>query len=313
MIREVGFEQMQRDDRSMVTVGTFDGVHRGHQHIIRYLIERAQQRNLQSVVITFDPHPREVVTGEPVPLLTTLDERADVMAKLGLDRLVVIPFTPDFSKWSSEAFIEHLLVERVGLAEVVVGYDHGFGHNREGNHDTLAQLGTQFGFSVHVIPAQTVGEVVVSSTKVRNALVESGDVAEAYRLLGWYYTLSGTVVHGDQRGRTIGFPTANLVPIHPRKILPREGVYAVQVTHPSTGRTYGGMMNLGWRPTLSDGKKQTLEVNLFDFSGDLYGDTLRVAFVERLRNEQAFKSVEALQEQLGKDQENCKKVLKTLS
>ena len=162
MIREVGYEQIQHNPQSMVTVGTFDGVHRGHQHIIQYVIERARNRRLQSVLVTFDPHPREVVTGQAIPLLTTMDERARVLASLGLDRMVVIPFTPAFSQMSSDEFVRTILVEHIGLNEIVIGYDHGFGHKREGNSDTLKSLGHELNFSGHVIPAQAVGEVVVS-------------------------------------------------------------------------------------------------------------------------------------------------------
>lgn len=310
MKREFGLDQIEQDTTSVVTVGTFDGVHIGHRAILRYLLERARARQGRSVAVTFDPHPREVVHGEAVPLLTTIDERAALLEALGLDRFIVIPFTEAFSKLSAEAFVREILVERIGLQEVVIGYDHAFGRGRRGDRRLLAELGGPLGFSVDVIPAQVVEQHVVSSTEIRNLLVEEGQVALAAQMLGRRYSLRGTVVQGAGRGRGIGFPTANLAVDHPRKVVPRIGVYAVRVD--VDGQGWGGMMNIGRRPTFGEATLQ-IEVHLFGFAGDLYGRELRVEFVERIRDERRFDGPEALTEQLLKDQQRCKKLLEDVS
>ena len=312
MKREYGLEQVARNPASVVTEGTFDGVHVGHQAIIRYLIERAQRQGGESVVITFSPHPREVVYGAEVPLLTTIEERADVLEKLGLDRLVVVEFTEAFSQLGAQAYVEEVLVETIGLQEIVIGYDHAFGRGREGNGALLEKLGKEHGFSVDVIPPQLVAEHVVSSSEVRRLLVEDGDVVGVRPLLGRPYGVTGTVVEGDRRGRTIGFPTANLDVRHPRKVIPKEGVYAVEVYGARADGAVGGMMNIGRRPTFS-GTDVRIEVHLLDFEGDLYGQELRTEFVDRLRDERPFTSPEALVEQLSTDRARCKHLFQTLS
>ena len=224
MKREYGFEQIERDGGSLVTVGTFDGVHVGHQAIVRYLVQRARERRRRSVVVSFEPHPREVISGQVVPLLSTIDERARHLEALNLDRFIVLPFTPEFAKLAPEDFVQHILVERIGLEEIVVGYDHGFGHGRQGNVELLQQLGLKQGFTVDVVSAQSVRSNVVSSTAIRRLLTERGDVREAAAMLGRRYALSGAVIHGDGRGHTIGYPTANIKVDHPRKVIPRRGV-----------------------------------------------------------------------------------------
>lgn len=312
MIREYGLDQVVKDDRSVVTVGTFDGVHVGHQAILRYLQQRAETQAGQSVVVSFDPHPREVVHGEAVPLLTTIEERSDVMERLGIDRFIVIAFSEAFSKLDAEAFVEQVLVEQVGLKEIVIGYDHGFGRGREGDSDLLERLGARLGFAVDVIPPQAVDEHVVSSTEIRTRLVEEGDVTLAAEMLGRPYRLTGTVIEGDKRGRAIGFPTANLAVSHPRKVVPRRGVYAVRARGADLPVGQGGMMNIGQRPTFnSSGQHQ--EVHLFDYEGTLYGEELRIEFVKRIRDERQFDGIEALKEQLSRDRVRCKAALETLS
>lgn len=312
MKREYGLDQVGKDDRSVVTVGTFDGVHVGHQAILRYLQQRAAVQSGQSVVVSFDPHPREVVHGEAVPLLTTVHERSDVMEQLGIDRFIVIAFTRAFSKLDAQAFVERVLVEQVGLKEIVIGYDHGFGRGREGDSELLERLGSRHGFTVDVIPAQAVEEHVVSSTQIRKQLVDHGDVTLAAEMLGRPYRFTGTVIEGEQRGRALGFPTANLVPTHPRKVVPRRGVYAVRVAGANVPAGQGGMMNIGQRPTF-DGTGQHQEVHLFDYEGALYGQDLRIEFVKRIRDERRFDGIEALKEQLSRDRVRCKAALEALS
>lgn len=313
MKSEFGIDQIEHDPTSVLTVGTFDGVHSGHQAIIRYLVARAGDRNGTSVVVTFSPHPREIVHGQEVPLLTTIDERADVLEQLGVDRFIIIPFTKDFSRLTAEEFVEQVLVDRIGLQEVVIGYDHAFGRDRRGDADLLETLGKKHHFTVDIIPPQVVEEHVVSSTEIRE-LIGKGDVASAAQLLNRRYSLRGTVVRGDGRGAQIGFPTANLQIDHPRKVVPAEGVYAVEVGilsddgHPEDGETRRGMMNIGYRPTF--GKRDlSLEVHLLDFSGDLYGRDLRVEFAERMRDERKFDSIDELVEQLSKDRSRCMDLL----
>lgn len=307
MKRERGWDQMQRDRTSVVTVGTFDGVHRGHQAILDYLRRRAAKADGTSVVVTFDPHPREVVRGEPVPLLTTIGERAELLERFGIDRYVVIPFTQAFSQLSAEDFVRDVLLKRIGLQEIVVGYDHGFGRGRKGDHAMLQALGEAEGFRVDIIPAQLSEDQVISSTEVRR-LLQAGDVREAAVLLGRPYAVQGLVIEGDRRGRTIGFPTANLRLSDARKVLPAYGVYAVRVGVPGRAEAVAGMMNIGMRPTF-DGAEERLEVHLLDFDGHLYDLELWVDFVERLREERRFDSVDALVRQLSEDRRRCRAAL----
>lgn len=310
-----GLEQVDLERSSVVTVGTFDGMHVGHQAILRYVIDRARSRQGPSVVVSFDPHPREVVHGEAVPLLTTVDERRELLEAVGIDRFVVIPFTRTFSQLGAEAFVREVLVAAIGMQEVVIGYDHAFGRSREGDAQLLARLGAELGFEVDVIPAQVVERHVVSSTEIRRLLVDGGDVAGAAQMLGRPYQMDGRVVRGDGRGRTIGFPTANLELLHPRKVVPRHGVYAVRTTtEPETGDAFqaGGMMNIGVRPTF-DGSELRIEVHLFDVEADLYGAKLRVEFVDRIRDERKFTGVDALVEQLSHDRSRCRQLLESVA
>ena len=307
MKRQFGFDEITRDACSVLTVGTFDGVHLGHQAILRYLKDRAAKVDGCSVVVSFDPHPREVVLGVHVPLLTTLDERADLLEAFGIDRFVVLPFTRDLSNLEPEDYVERILIDTIGLREVVIGYDHRFGRNRAGSRETLEAMGAERGFSVDVIPEQIVNEVTVSSSEIRRLLSEHGDVAEAAEMLGRPYALTGTVVRGDQRGRTIGYPTANLRVHGDRKLVPKPGVYAVRVTHGTD--VFGGMMNVGRRPTFETDSALSVEVHLFDFDREIYGESLRVSFVERLRDEVKFSGPDALVVQLQTDEQQSRALL----
>lgn len=307
---EFGFEQITRDDASVVTIGTFDGVHLGHLAIINYLLTRAKVRGGESTLVTFFPHPREVVQNRTMPILTSIEERASILEKIGLDRFVVIPFTEEFSRLSAREFVESVLVEKVGVEEVVIGYDHRFGYDREGDATLLMEMGKDLGFEVDVIPAQVVDSHVVSSSEIRRA-IESGAVDRAATLLGRYYHLSGTVVQGDGRGRMIGFPTANLAISDSHKLIPADGVYAV-LTSIEDGDSHWAMMNIGVRPTV-DGTSRKLEVHLIDFDEDLYGQRLRVEFVARLRDEHKFASIEELTKQLSEDRLRCITALESIS
>jgi riboflavin kinase / FMN adenylyltransferase len=307
LTRELGLEHIRRDERSVLTVGTFDGVHLGHQAIIRYLCSRARAVDGVAAVVSFDPHPREVVTGERVPLLTTLDERAELLDELGVERFVVLPFTRDLSMLEPEEYVRRVLVEMIGLREIVIGYDHRFGRNRSGGRETLEALSGSYGFTVDVIPEQVVADITVSSSKIRKLLAAEGDVRGAAELLGRPYHLTGTVIRGDQRGRAIGFPTANHRVHGETKLVPKPGVYAVRAS--SSDLSAAGMMNIGTRPTFDDGEQVHVEVHLFDTERDLYGRDLRIAFIERIRDERRFESIEELVEQLSSDEARCRQVL----
>lgn len=291
----------------VVTSGTFDGVHIGHQKILKRVIKRAKQNNGQSVVITFWPHPRLVLFPEDnkLKLLSTIDERIEQLRSFGIDYLLIIPFTKEFSRTSSRTFITDILVKAINTKLLVIGYDHRFGKNREGSFEHLKARSQQYGFEVEEIPRQDIDDVGISSTKIRKAL-ESGDVEIAHNYLGRYYSLTSTVIEGDKLGRTIGFPTANLALPASHKLIPANGVYAVWV---SLGNDrFPGMMNIGLRPTI-EGKELRLEVNILGFDQNIYGQAITVEFVEHLRNERQFNGLEELKEQLSKDKEAAERVL----
>ncbi len=296
-------EEVLRNKNSVVTVGTFDGVHLAHRAIIREAVNRARMREGRSVVLTFDPHPKEVVPspkGGEVRLLTTVQERVTTFASLGIDEVFVIPFTREFSQLSPREFYGQYVVNGTGVSEVVVGYDHMFGRGRSAGIEELMRMGKEFDFSVFAVHPFTVDGEPVSSTRIRRALAV-GDLDHAQKLLGYRYGVSGIVVRGDRRGATLGFPTANITPDSLRKALPAYGVYVVAVGW--NGSTFAGMMNIGVRPTVNTTRAETMEVHIFDFEGDLYGETLRVEFLRRLRDEQRFGSLEALVAQLRRDRE----------
>ncbi len=307
MSKPVFINEYPRNPANVLTVGTFDGVHLGHQALIRNVVNRAKQKKAPAVVITFDPHPREVINpaSDGIRLLTTLNERASIMQDYGIDEMVVIPFTRDFSILSSEQFIREYVFKRIGVNEFVIGYDHHFGKDRQGSINTLKKLSGELGFTVHVEKAHEVRHVTVSSTVIRNLLELDGDVSAASEMLGRYYEVNGTIVKGDQRGRTIGFPTANLEPDSSRKVMPANGVYYVEVTLEK--QRFQGMMNIGYRPTFSGEQRLVPEVHLFDFNRMVYGSRMRIHFIRRIRGEQKFESVNALVEQLVRDREQCRR------
>jgi riboflavin kinase/FMN adenylyltransferase len=307
MAEIVFLKDVERVSNSVITVGTFDGVHAGHRAIIDTVASKAKERDARSVLVTFDPHPRNIINPDAgIKLLTTLQERAEILEELGIDAMVVIPFDRDFSLLSSEEFIRDIIHKKIGVSEFVIGYDHQFGRNREGTIETIERLGKELGFDSYVVSKREVGEKTVSSTAIRKAISEDGKVEQAAEFLQRPYRLNGTVVHGDKRGKEIGFPTANIKPEHSNKIIPKDGVYAVKVR--INGDWYDGMMNIGTRPTF-DGKVQTLEVNLFNFDKDIYGKEVQVRFFNRIRNEKKFDGINELVEQLKQDKNQAKELL----
>ena len=292
---------------AVVTVGTFDGVHRGHQAVLAEIVRRAQARGggLESVLVTFEPHPLEVVNPPAAPKLLTLpDEKRELLAGTGVDRVAVLPFTPDLARLGPEEFVRDVLRAQFAMRELVLGYDHGFGRGRSGDVEAVRRLGAADGFAVNVVDAVREDGQPISSTLIR-AAVAHGELDLARRCLGRPYSVTGTVERGAGRGKTIGVPTANLPPPDPRKLLPPDGVYAVWVKRPGKGergkaQRYGGMMNQGPRPTFGVAARG-LEVHLFDFAGELHGETLKVEWVRRLREVRTFPSRDALVAQLEQD------------
>lgn len=288
---------------TIITIGTFDGVHIGHQKIIKKLTKTAKKSNLQSVVLTFFPHPRMVLQqNADIKLLNTIDERLQILNSFGVQRTLVKTFTKDFSNLSAYDFVKKILVDELNAKQIIIGYDHHFGKNRSADINDLKRFGKQFNFKVEEIPEQDVNEVAVSSTKIRKAL-ESGDVSTANLYLGYPYFLTGTVIKGKGLGRQMEFPTANIHIKEPYKLIPKNGVYVVKCT--INGILYFGMMNIGTNPTVG-GKHQSIEVHFFDFDTDIYDQTIKVELLERLRDEHKFESVEVLKNQLKKDKVSAK-------
>src|ERR1700682_5813520 len=296
---------------AIITVGTFDGVHRGHRDVVERLVARSHALKIPSVLVTFDPHPLQIVNPSAAPLLlTTHDEKLEVIAETGIDYMAVVPFTSRLASFSAEDFVELILRRCFRMRELLIGYDHGFGRQRAGNVNVLRTLGERDGFRVDVVdPVSTPEGLSVSSTSSRRA-VAGGDLHRAAEALGRLYSVSGRVIEGEQRGRRIGFPTLNLGPPPPRELLPPEGVYAVRVQTP--GGPVGGMMNLGPRPTFGD-SATSLEAHLFDTSGDFYGAYVRIDFVARLRETRKFASAELLSKQLAHDERDARSALTLLN
>ncbi|HZI40323.1 MAG TPA: bifunctional riboflavin kinase/FAD synthetase [Gemmatimonadaceae bacterium] len=305
-VRAVGPALPRLSLGAVITVGTFDGVHLGHRDLLARVASRAAARSLPSLLVSFDPHPLEVVNPSAAPpLLTTTEEKLQGVAESGVGYVIIVPFTPALAALDASEFVERVLLERFCLRELVIGYDHGFGRRRGGDVNVLRELGKQHDFSVDVVEAVALDGVPVSSSAIRRA-VSYGDFAGAERMLGRRYSFSGRVGHGDERGRLLGFPTLNVRMESARKLLPPTGVYAV---HIQSGRgSFGGMMNLGPRPTFGD-SALSLEVHLFDASGDWYDSCVRVEFVQRMRDTKRFESPDALVAQLREDERAARAAL----
>ncbi len=296
-------KEYQPGSHTVATIGTFDGLHIGHRTILRRLVAAAQARQGEAVLISFHPHPRLVLfpDNNPLRLLHTLEEKIEMLQTIGLDKLLLIPFTREFSRLPSTHFIEHVLVETVQIDQIIIGYDHRFGKNRTGGLEELQEMAPRYGYEVEEIPAQSIDEAKVSSTKIRSAL-QAGQVQAAEKYLGYPYSFAGEVVHGEKAGRTLGYPTANLQPDVPLKLIPGHGVYFVRVR--VREQDYYGMMSIGVKPTMGE-FTQTQEVFIFDFDQDIYGQTVRVTFLEYLRGEQKFDSREALIVAMDADRDYC--------
>ena len=294
-------QDFEKVKHPIVTIGTFDGVHLGHQAIFSRMKEEARKTGGETVVITFFPHPRLVLYQDSVNLkfINTREKKIERLEKIGIDHLVIIPFTKEFAQNSSEQFITNYVVKYIHPAKFIIGYDHHFGKNREGNIALLERLKERFGYEVEEVPPLYVDGAPVSSTRIRNLLHE-GNVKEANRMLGYDYAITGEVVRGKALGRKIGYPTANLELPNEYKLIAANGVYACRVL--IGNRTFKGMGNIGVRPTIDHGDL-TIEVNIFNFDEDIYGEKITIEFVDRLRDEKKFENIEALKAQLAKDKE----------
>ena len=294
---------------AVVTTGTFDGVHLGHQTILDRLKDIAHREQGETVLLSFHPHPRLVLFPDDndLRLLSTLEEKIDLLDRFGIDHFIVHPFTREFSRTSAVEYVRDILVESIGVHKLVIGYDHHFGRNREGSLEQLKEWAPVYGFEVEEIPAQDIDDVNVSSTKIRKAL-HRGDVATANSYLKYRYPVTGEVVRGDQRGAGLGFPTANVRVANQNKLIPSNGVYVCEAV---VGKdSYGAMVNIGTRPTIENaGRDRRIEAHLFNFEGDLYGSEVTLRFIDRIREEQKFEGMDQLKEQLSLDRKSALNIL----
>lgn len=297
-------------EASIITIGTFDGVHIGHQKIIQRLVRSGKAKGLKSVVLTFFPHPRMVLQPDfDLKLLHTIEERQLILSKYGVDDIIIKPFTKAFANLSAEDYVKDILVDELNAQHIIIGYDHHFGKNRSANIDDMKAFGKKYNFYIEEISAQDIKDVAVSSTKIRHALL-NGDIETANAYLGYPYFMTGMVVKGKGVGKTIQFPTANIYVKSAYKLIPKNGVYVVRSKWNDS--VYYGMMNIGTNPTFNE-HKQSIEVHFFDFEGDLYDKSLQIEVLHRLRDERKFESVDALTAQLKKDQEASHLYIKTIN
>jgi len=311
MIIHTNIEEIEIPN-AVVSVGTFDGLHLGHREILQYLTEIAKNSNGKSVVFTFENHPRKIIEQNnfEIRLLSSPEERDELFAKAGIDHLILHPFTSEFANLSYREFIENVLIKKIGMRILVIGFNHHLGRNREGNFESILALSKELNFNVVRLEAIRIENIQLSSTKIRNALNE-GNIPLANTFLGYKYFISGTVLKGRQLGRTIGFPTANIEVDSSEKLIPMQGVYSVLVH--IAGKQYQGMLNIGFRPTIaSESPVKSIEVNIFNFDQDIYGSKIRVYFVSFIRNEQKFESIDALKEQLHQDKKRTISIISSL-
>jgi len=302
------FENIDKHKKTAVTIGTYDGVHLGHKMVLNKLVGLSKQEGLISTVITFSPHPRIVLNKGPqeINLIDTEEEKYKKFEKLGVDVLIVVRFDEAFSKLSYKVFVENYLMEKLQISYFVFGKDHRFGHERKGNMQTLNELSDQHGFKIEYVNTYIENGIDISSTQIRKAL-ETGDVAIANRMMGDVFEINAKVVEGHKIGSRIGFPTANLETNTGHKIIPAQGVYAVKVEYEN--KLFNAMLNIGKRPTFGNSESTSIEVHIFDFNESLYGKNIRVLFIERLRDEKKFSTIEALKLQLKKDKTESQKIL----
>ncbi len=298
------FDEAEFDRNSVITVGTYDGVHLGHQSVINELLSIAAKDNLRPVLLTIHPHPQEIIKNnrEPSKLLTSISERLVLFERFGISNVIIIPFTYEFSLTKPESFVRDYLFNKVGFKTILIGYDHLFGKNREGNSELLQRLSAELDFNVKKVSAFSDGDIIVSSTKIRNSIKDC-DIEFANEMLGYDYIVNGKVMHGQRIAATLGYPTANIFPDEKNKLMPGNGVYVVSSV--IDGKLYYGMANVGLRPTLTDDTIPTLEVNYFDLDMDLYDKYLTVSFHKFIRKEVKFAGIEKLKEQISRDKLTC--------
>ncbi len=294
-------------NNTIVTIGTFDGVHLGHQKIIKRLVELKQKQGGETLLFTFAPHPRKVLFPEQtdLKLITTTEEKCELLKQFGIDNVLVYPFTKEFSQMNADKYISDIIVQGLKTKTLVIGYDHKFGSNREGSIETLKKCAEHYHFDVEEISAQEINQLNISSTRIRKA-IEEGDLTTANEFLGYTFFVSGKVVQGKQLGRQIGYPTANIQISDVDKLIPKIGVYAVNVEHQQ--KRYKGMLNVGVNPTTDTDNKIKVEVNIFNFDQEIYGDTIKVEFVKRIRDEEKFANLEELKQALANDKIACSSI-----
>lgn len=301
-------DRIERKDATIISVGTFDGVHFAHRQVINKVLKLSEENNARSLLITFDPHPQEVLKNKTpeIKLLTSTSEKLKLIGEQGIENILILKFTKEFSKTDPRTFYKDIIYKKIGISHLVEGYDHGFGRNREGNFQMLKELGAEFGFEVHRVDEIDMNSTKVSSTNIRHFLMD-GEIEKANSLLGYLYGFDAKVVKGDGVGKELGFHTANLELITRNKAVPGTGIYAVKVE--LEGIEYNGMMNIGYRPTVFENSKLVIEVNIIDFSADIYGKNLNIKFVKRVRDEVKFGSKEELIQQIKKDKIEILKIL----
>lgn len=305
------FLEVEHNDNTIITLGTFDGIHLGHKEIIEAVVQKATEFGGRSLLITFSPHPRKVIPGgNKIKLLSTLSEKKKIIETFGMDNLLVIQFTKEFSQQTPEEFVDKYLINGIGVKEIVIGYDHHFGKGRGGDIEILKKKGEEIGFGVTAVPEYKIDDIIVSSTKIRKALI-AGDIVNANKMLGRFYSFEGVVVSGDKRGRELGFPTANLLVENEDKLLPATGIYAAECIVEE--KKHNALLSIGSRPTFHETGEIIPEVYIIDFNKQIYNQTVRVNVVDRIRGEEKFSSAEELVKQMKNDKETGLKILKQIN